>query len=126
MSDKAIIIPKFGGAGVAVAGVEFKDLAVLIVGLMAGFIAGGLFGLGLKGFVGIPVACYFLNVMYLDWKADAAPGQLRATLYRRGILGYSRAFPCANVIYVGDDTALHPGPRAVATDAHAITHAEEI
>jgi hypothetical protein len=98
-------IPKYAGA---FAGVEIKDCFILLGGALVGFIFGGFFGFGLKGYVGIPVICYFANASYLDWKEEAAPGYLRAMLFRFGLIGYSRAFPRANMVYVGDSKALNP------------------
>src|SRR5471032_2041011 len=67
VSDKKIIIPKFAGAGVAFAGVEIQDAFLLFFGVLVGFVAGWL-GLGMKGFIGIPLVCYFATTWYLEWK----------------------------------------------------------
>lgn len=117
MSDRQIIIPKFAGAGVAFAGVEIQDASLLLAGVLVGFVAGWL-GLGLKGFVGIPLVCYFATTWYLEWKEGTAPGQLRTILYRAGLVGYSRAFPTANMVYIGDSKALNPASRQLL-DARA-------
>lgn len=115
MSDKKIIIPKFAGAGVAFAGVEIQDAFLLFAGVLVGFVAGWL-GLGLKGFVGIPLICYFATTWYLEWKEGTAPGQVRTILFRLGLFGYSRAFPTANMVYVGDSKALNPASRQLIED----------
>lgn len=113
MSDSQVKIPKYAGAGVAFAGVEIKDCFILLGSAILGFICGAFLNLGVKGYVGIPAIGYFVNTWYLEWKEDAAPGHLRAVLYRYGIVGYSRAFPSANVVYVGDSKPLNPASRAL-------------
>ena len=113
MSDREIMIPKYANAGVAFAGVEFDDVYLIFAGVIFGVIAAGFFHLGLIGFPGIPLVCFVINTWYLDWKESATPGQLRALMFRLGILGYSPAFPTANLIYVGDSKALHPGSRSL-------------
>jgi hypothetical protein len=119
VSDKKIIIPKFAGAGVAFAGVEIQDAFLLFAGVLVGFVAGWL-GLGLKGFVGIPLICYFATTWYLEWKEGTAPGQVRTILFRLGLFGYSRAFPTANMVYVGDSKALNPASRQLIEDRASI------
>jgi hypothetical protein len=113
MSDSQVQIPKYAGAGVAFAGVEIKDCFILLGAALMGFICGAFLDLGLKGYVGIPAIGYFVNAWYLEWKEDAAPGHFRAVLYRHGIVGYSRAFPSANVVYVGDSKPLNPASRGL-------------
>jgi hypothetical protein len=113
MSDKQVRIPKYARAGVAFAGVEIEDTFILLGGVLVGFVSGAFLNLGIKAFIGIPVLAYLLNAWYLDWKEDAPPGHLRAVLYRLGIVGYSKAYPKANMIYVGDNNALNPASRAL-------------
>ena len=118
MSGNQIKIPKHSKADVAFAGVEFKDVYLLIGGLLFGVIVGGFFHGGLIAFLGIPLCCFLLNTWYLDWKENATPGQLRGTLYRYGLVGYSRAFPTANMVYVGDSKALNPASRKLLEQAN--------
>ena len=123
MSDKKIIIPKFAGAGIAFAGVEIQDAFLLFAGVLVGFVAGWL-GLGLKGFLGIPVICYFATTWYLEWKEGSAPGQIRTMLFRFGLVGYSRAFPTANMVYVGDSKTLNPASRQLIEDRASIADSQ--
>jgi len=108
VSDNQVRIPKYARAGVAFAGVEIQDAFIVIGGVLVGFVAGAFLGLGIKAFVGITVLCYLANTWYLDWKEDAPAGHLSAKLFRLGLSGYSRAFPTANMVYVGDSNALNP------------------
>jgi len=108
VSDNQVRIPKYARAGVAFAGVEIQDTFILLGGVLVGFIAGAFLNLGIKAFVGIPIICYLANTWYLDWKEDAPAGHLTAMLFRLGFKGYSRAFPTANMVYVGDSNALNP------------------
>jgi hypothetical protein len=127
MSDSQVEIPKYAGAGVAFAGVEIKDCFILLGCALLGFICGAFLNLGLKGYAGIPAVGYFVNAWYLEWKEDAAPGHFRAVLYRFGIVGYSRAFPSANLVYVGDSKPINPDSRAlIEMRANSAAGAKEI
>ena len=108
MSDKKVLIPKYARAGVAFAGVEIQDAFILLGGVVIGFIAGAFLNCGMKVYVGGPVVCYLANTWYLDWKEQSPPGHLRAILFRLGLMGYSDAFPAADMVYIGDSNALNP------------------
>ena len=108
MSDEPVRIPKYARSGVAFAGVEIEDAFILLGGVLVGFVAGAFLNLGLKAYIGVPVVCYLANTLYLDWKEQSPAGHLRAVMFRLGILGYSRAFPVAEMVYVGDSNALNP------------------
>lgn len=100
MSVNLYSIPRYGNAGVAFLGVEFKDTILLIASLFVGIISGMLFGL--PAYIAPPIAGYVITVLYLDWKSDKLPGFLLVWLYSRGYAGYSIGFPDRNIVYVGD------------------------
>jgi hypothetical protein len=99
-------IPRYARAGVAFLGVELQDAAILIgsvfVGLAVGSVLGGMY------YIVVPIGGYALNRVYLDWRTNALPGELRAKLYAAGIWGYSRAFPTRDTVYIGDAVVINP------------------
>lgn len=111
MSNDVFSIPRHGGAGVGFLGVELKDTGILIASVFLGIVVGASAGYG--GYIGIPVAGYFVNKIYLDWKNASLPGYFRLSLFVMGIYGYSPAFKQKNTLYVGDAVVINPGSTAM-------------
>ncbi len=102
MSDQAYI-PKRAGADVAFLGVELKDTAILIASVFIGILCGSLFGMGNFGYVGMPVAGYFLNRAYIEWQSRNQRGVVRRYLYKVGLGGFSKTHTSQQTIFVGDN-----------------------
>lgn len=104
-------IPRFGNAKVAFLGTEIGDAKLFIGSIFLGLLAGKFIpGMGLKGYVGIPLAGYFLNRAWVDWKTKSPAGFILAKLYSFGIFGYSKAFTSRSNVFVGDATIINPAP----------------
>lgn len=108
-------IPRHGNAGVAFLGVELADAWLVIASVFAGLALGTHFGP--VAYLGIPVGGFMLNKWYVDLRSRALPGQVRAALYRAGLVGYSKAFEAADTVYIGDWTVINPASSELV-DAH--------
>lgn len=107
MSSKSFHIPKCGGAGPALLGVEFKDTYILILSIFAALIAGKLWGS--IAYLGVPVAGFYVNRYYIEWRDKHLPGFFRATLFAYGLAKYSSGFKSAKAEFVGDAQVINPG-----------------
>jgi hypothetical protein len=105
-NDGEFEIPRHASAGIAFLGVDLNDALILIgsifVALGAGAVLGGMY------YIVVPIIGYVLNRIYLDWRTNALPGDLRAKLYAAGIVGYSRALQSRDTVYVGDAVVINP------------------
>ncbi|CAM2198480.1 Conjugal transfer protein (plasmid) [Paraburkholderia kururiensis] len=106
MSNKTFRIPKYGGAGSAFLGVEFKDTYILIVSVFVALVAGKFYGTG--AYLGIPFVGYHANKKYIEWRSTRLPGFILVWLYRFGMRGYSGGFRSQRTVYVGDATVINP------------------
>lgn len=102
MSDQAYI-PKRAGANVAFLGVELKDAAILIASVFLGIICGSFFGWGNLGYLGMPLAGYFLNRIYIEWQSRNPRGVVRRYLFKLGLAGFSKTFTSQQIVFVGDN-----------------------
>jgi hypothetical protein len=117
VSNEIHDIPRHGNAGVAFLGVELRDATIVIASVFVGLAAGA--RLGTLWYIGVPVAGYFLNKLYIDWRSNALPGQLRQTLFEQGLIGYGRAFRGADVVFLGDSRVINPQSRELLDDMSA-------
>lgn len=99
-------IPPKAKAGVAFAGVELGDAYILIGSVFVGIGGGQAFGW--PAYIFIPFLGYTLNKMYLNWKNGRLPGFLATFLYKRGILGFSRAFDKQEKLFIGNGAVINP------------------
>ena len=104
-------IPRYGDAGVAFAGVELKDAVIVLVSIFLALIFGG--KVGTLGYIGFPVAGYFLNRLYVDRRSSQLPGQFRAYLFAQGLLGYSKSLQSKEILFIGDADGINPGSKRV-------------
>ena len=104
---KSTRVPRRGGSGVAFMGVEFKDAIILLASIFIGLFCGSALGMGNTGYVGIPVAGYFANRLYVEWQRKTSPGALRNFLFSKGILGYTPTLRKQETLFVGDSTAIN-------------------
>ncbi|MDN4571864.1 hypothetical protein DBB29_24715 [Pandoraea cepalis] len=107
MSNKTFHIPKWGGAESAFLGVEFKDTYILILSVFAALVVGKVWGTG--AYLGIPLAGYFVNKKYIEWRDQRLPGFVRVELYKYGLAKYSKGFKSQRASFVGDARAINPG-----------------
>ena len=114
MSNDIVKIPRHGKAGVAFLGVELNDAFILIASIFIALLAGGSLGTG--AYIGIPVAGFFLNRLYVDWRSNALPGQFQATLFTLGFRGYSRAFKSRDTVFIGDANVINAGASKAVDD----------
>jgi hypothetical protein len=116
MSNKevdAFEIPRYGNAKVAFLGTEIGDAKIFLASLFIGLFAGKFIpGMGVKGYLGVPVLGYFLNRAWVDWKVKSSPGYIHAFLYRIGLYSYSSAFSSKNTVFVGDGAIINPDNNA--------------
>jgi hypothetical protein len=124
-ADRQVHIPRHAGSGISFAGADVKDAWIVISSGVLAIVAGGLLHLGTLAFIGFPVAGYFINRMYVDWKTRALPGQFQATLYRLGLSGYSRGFPTQAMVYVGDSQPGSGDSRRLVSEAIARLQASD-
>ncbi|MCX4151038.1 MULTISPECIES: hypothetical protein [Paraburkholderia] len=115
MSNNQFHIPRHGGAGPSLLGVEFKDTYILIVSIFVGIGVGRLFGA--MFYLGIPFVGYHVNKQYLEWKSRSLPGFFRTFLFEIGLWGYSKAFRSQKVVFIGDDRAITPGNKRVLLES---------
>ncbi len=102
MSEQAYI-PKRAGANVAFLGVELKDAAILIASVFLGILSGSMFGMGNLGYLGMPLAGYFLNRIYIEWQSRNPRGVVRRQLFKLGLTGYSKTLSSQQTVFVGDN-----------------------
>jgi hypothetical protein len=114
MSSDDTTIPRFAKAGVAFLGVEFNDALILFASIFLGLFMGPSLGTG--AYLGIPVAGFFINRLYIDWRSAALPGQVRAFLFSTGMGGYSKAFKSRQVVFVGDGVVINTGSSKMLDD----------
>ncbi|MGR9587087.1 hypothetical protein [Pandoraea sputorum] len=107
MSSKSFHIPKCGGAGPALLGVEFKDTYILILSIFAALIAGKLWGS--IAYLGVPAAGFYANRYYIEWRDKHLPGFFRASLFAHGLAEYSSGFKSGKTEFVGDAHVINPG-----------------
>lgn len=107
VDGESIDIPRHGNAGVAFLGVEFGDAIILLASVFIAIPVGA--QVGTLAFLGIPAAGFFLNRLYIDWRANSLPGQSARFFYGLGILGYSKGLSSRSVVYVGDGRVINPG-----------------
>ena len=101
-------VPRYGNAGVAFLGVELSDALILIVSVFVGLAAGTQFGP--VAYIGVPVAGFFLNKLFIDWRSKSLPGQTRVYLFQVGLVGYAGGFKGGDVVFVGDGVVINPDP----------------
>lgn len=107
MSNKRFHIPRHGGAGPSLFGVEFKETYILIVSVFIALIAGRFFGA--IAYIGIPFAGFHINKKFLEWKEHKLPGFFRSVLFGAGLKSYSKAFKSQSVVFVGDGKVINSG-----------------
>lgn len=101
-------IPKRGKAGVAFMGVEFSNAWPLLLSIFVALITGGPLGGGAMFYLGVPVAGFFLNKMYVEVRSKQLPGAVREWLYSIGLSGYSSKITSQQVVFKGDNTVINP------------------
>ncbi|ABX19883.1 hypothetical protein KTE60_15965 [Burkholderia multivorans] len=101
-------IPRYGGAGPALFGVQFKDTYILILSLLIAAVAGKFYGT--PAYLGIPFAGYHINKKYIEWCNERLEGFARVALFRLGLKGYGR-FKSQKTLYIGDATVINPRNR---------------
>lgn len=99
-------VPRNGKAGVAFAGVSLAEASPLLVSFFIGLALGSF--IGWKGYVGAPVLGYFITKAYLEWKKGRLPGHLAVSLYKTGLVPFSKAFDKPKKIFVGNSTVINP------------------
>lgn len=102
-------IPRYARAGVAFLGVEFGDALILVGSIFAALLLGKTLGTG--AYIGIPVAGFYINRAYIEWRSKSLPGQWASLLFRWGLVGYSKAFSARETVFVGDAIIINPGSR---------------
>lgn len=120
MSSKTFHIPKWGGAASAFLGVEFKDTYILILSIFVALVAGKVWGTG--AYLGIPLAGYFANKQYIQWRDQRLPGFIRVELYKYGLAKYSKGFRSQREAFSGDARIINPGSASIVA---RLTDAEE-
>ena len=111
MSSEVFEIPRHGAAGVAFLGAEFKDAVILLASVPLGLVLGHLFGV--LFYVLVPWLGFVANKQYVDWLAKSQPGRLRLWLYELGLVGYSPALVCQQLIVQGDARPICRGTAAM-------------
>ena len=111
-------IPRYGNAGVAFLGVELSDALILIVSVFVGLATGTQFGP--VAYIGVPVAGFFLNKLFIDWRSKSLPGQTRVYLFQVGLVGYAGGFKGGDVVFVGDGVVINPDPNLLDDAAAAL------
>ena len=111
MSSDVFEIPRHGAAGVAFLGAEFKDAVILLASVPLGLVLGHLFGV--LFYVLGPWLGFVANKQYVDWLAKSQPGRLRLWLYELGLVGYSPALACQQLIVQGDARPICRGSAAM-------------
>ena len=111
-------IPRFANAGVAFLGVELNDALILICSVFVGLATGTQFGPA--AYIGVPVAGFFLNKLFIDWRSKSLPGQTRVYLFQVGLVGYAGGFKGGDVVFVGDGVVINPDPDLLEDAAKAL------
>lgn len=121
LNEEAIdeyVIPRFASAGVAFLGVELNDALILICSVFVGLATGTQFGP--VAYIGVPVAGFFLNKLFIDWRSKSLPGQTRVYLFQIGLVGYAGGFKGGDVVFVGDGVVINPDPDLLEDAARAL------
>jgi hypothetical protein len=104
-------IPRYADSGVAFLGVELKDATILITSIFAGLIGGTSFGLGMMGYLGIPVAGYVLNRLLITLKSRHLPGAFRVWLFSYGLAKFG-AVKGQKTLILGSNRTMNPAANA--------------
>ena len=99
-------IPRRAKAGIAFAGVELKEATPLLGSVFGGLAAGQIWGWA--GYLGVPLAGYIVNRLYLDWKSGRLPGELRVLMYKIGFMSFSKAFDRQQKLFIGNSVVINP------------------
>lgn len=113
MINQSYRIPKRGDAGVAFLGVEMQDAIIVIGSVFVGLFCGSALGMGNVGYLGIPIAGYAVNRVYIDWQSRTLPGAFRNFLFSIGLSGYSDALKSQKTIFIGDNQIINPAATQV-------------
>lgn len=116
MINQSFRIPKRGDAGVAFLGVELQDAVIVIGSVFVGLFCGSVLEMGNVGFLGIPIAGYAVNRVYIDWQSRTLPGAFRNFLFSVGLSGYSDALKNQKTIFVGDNQIINPAASQVVDE----------
>ena len=108
---KSYKIPRYADSGISFVGVELKDATILIVSIFAGLIGGTSFGLGMVGYVGIPLSGYALNRLLISVKSRHLPGALRAWLFSHGLAKFG-AIRGQKTVILGSNRTMNPAANA--------------
>jgi hypothetical protein len=113
MINHSFRIPKRGDARVAFLGVELQDAVIVIGSVFVGIFCGSALDMGNVGFLGIPIAGYAVNRVYIDWQSRTLPGAFRNFLFSVGLSGYSDALRSQKTIFIGDNQIINPAASQV-------------
>ena len=108
---KTYKIPRYADSGISFVGVELKDATILIVSIFAGLIGGTSFGLGMVGYVGIPLGGYALNRLLITLQSRHLPGSLRAWLFSYGLAKFG-SIRGQKTLILGSNRTMNPAANA--------------
>jgi hypothetical protein len=116
MINRSFRIPKRGDAGVAFLGVEIQDAIIVIGSVFVGLFCGSALDMGNVGYLGIPIAGYAVNRLYIDWQSKTLPGAFRNFLFSLGFAGYSESLKSQKTVFIGDNQIINPAASQVVDE----------
>ena len=104
-------IPRYADSGIAFVGVELKDATILITSIFAGLIGGTSFGMGMVGYVGIPLVGYVLNRLLITLQSRHLPGAFRVWLFSYGLASFG-SVKGQKTLILGSNRTMNPSANA--------------